>query len=239
MQQISFMPVKLAHEEPYYGPGKFLSLVGYTSNRIRYAVKRESDQPCLPISEWIGYKLCEACGVPTPEYAIVECLDGEISFGSRWEEYSRQISSSMPGADAILLLRDHGAAISEMHAVDRLIGNVDRHAGNLIFARRAGEEIALAMDFSQAGPTIFKPFGVHPMSGQCLTMELIALMKGHGFFHEGRYKRILGLLAAIGPNDFRAILDSAPDAWFVSIRKEELTDWWDNERPTRLMEISP
>src|SRR5690606_5967915 len=136
------------HQEPYAGETADLKLVGYTRDRIKFAIKRESDAPTLPIAEWIGHHLCQLVGVRVPEFAVVACVDGELAFGSRWEESAVQMSELMPIQDKLLLLKTHATDISAIHAMDQVYANPDRHGGNLLFVIRAGIQMCLAFDFS-------------------------------------------------------------------------------------------
>lgn len=117
MNQRTFLPIPIEHEEPY-SDSKDLKLVGYTKDRIRYAIKRVQDGDLLPISEWIGHRLCEQCGVLVPEYHIVACIDGQLAFGSRWEDTAEQIGPEGP-MRALELLADHASDISAIFAVDQ------------------------------------------------------------------------------------------------------------------------
>lgn len=237
MTQTSFLPVKLVHEEPHSGT-KDLALVGYTVDRIRYAVKRESDGAALPISEWIGYHLCRHCSIHTPEFAVVECTSGELAFGSRWEENSKQINAAMAAIQAFQLLSSHAETISAIHGIDRFMINTDRHAGNFLFVVRAGVEMCLAMDFSMAGPRDALPFGDHPLRENCNTYSIFSVLRDHlGKFEPSAYASTIMALKTIDTPAFSAILTSAPDEWFSAVSRQQLTDWWDNNALKRLSEL--
>lgn len=237
MQQMSFIPVKLAHEEPYRGQSKDLGRVGYTATRVRYAVKREDDIARLPISEWIGYHLCAACRIPTPEFAIVECLDEVVAFGSRWEETAVQITNTMSQVDMIMLIKRHASSISEVYGPDLFYGNVDRHFGNFLFVPRGGEQVLLALDYSRAGPAFAPPFGPFPMPENSTTAGAHAFMTDQKIFDQSTFKDALDSLKGLSDDWLKRVLDAAPSDWFVSVDKQQLLDWWDNDRSARLSEI--
>ncbi|WP_321895995.1 hypothetical protein [Paraburkholderia heleia] len=237
MIQTSFLPVKLIHQEPFSGT-KDLALVGYTADRIRYAVKRESDGPTLPVSEWIGYHLCRHCSIHTPEFAIVECTNGELAFGSRWEEHAEQIGSGTAQVRALDLLATHASAISAIHSVDRFMVNPDRHAGNFLFVVRTGIQLCLAMDFSMAGPRDALPFGRHPLQAPCNTYSIIEIVRTHlGKFDDGAYRTAIDALKTFTSANLAGILSGAPDEWFESVTRQQLMDWWDNDALQRLSEL--
>lgn len=237
MAQTSFLPVQITHQEPYGGQTADLRLVGYTSDRIKYAIKRESDARLLPLAEWIGHNLCRMAGVYTPEFTLVTCIDGEIAFGSRWEESATQINEATPIQERLLLLKTHATDISAIHAVDQMYANPDRHPGNLLFVVRSGIEMCLAFDFSRAGPRNGLPFGTTPLPPDCLTMVIMDIIKDYlNAFDGAVYKDVIDSLERISSSDFRTVLDNAPDNWFTAIDKEDLLSWWDNERSIRLEE---
>jgi hypothetical protein len=239
MAQTSFLPIKLSNEEPYEGGTKDLALVGFTADRIRYAVKRESDGEFLPISEWIGHHLCRICQIPTPEFAVVECVNGEVAFGSRWEEGSRQISSAMPQSEALQLLIEHGTDIFAVHALDRFMVNPDRHAGNFLFVTRAGTRICLSMDFSMAGPRDGVPFGNHPLSLESKTYQIIRIVSPYVDELRARaaFLSTVDKLKNVTSTQFANILEAAPDAWFATLGRSDLQSWWDNHASSRLSDL--
>lgn len=239
MSQRTFLPIPIEHEEPY-SDSKDLKLIGYTKDRIRYAIKRVQDGELLPISEWIGHRLCELCGIPVPEYHVVECIDGQLAFGSRWEDTAEQISPAGP-MRAMELLADHASDISAIFAVDQFFSNPDRHVGNYLFVRRAQTPMCLAMDFSRAGPADQIPMGMLPLDPVCSTLVVIEqiIRRRLKKFDSASFSQAKARLAAIKPGEFYAIVDDAPDEWFDMITRDELRRWWDNERLVRVAGIAP
>lgn len=234
MNQTSFLPVKIAHEEPYMGTAD-LRLVGYTASRQRYAIKRRSDGTLLPLAEWLGYNLCRLSGIGTPEFAVVECLSGELAFGSRWEEPAFQITHSTPPNQTLLMLSSHRRDVSSIHGLDRVYANPDRHAGNYLFVTRAGAQMALAMDFSRAGPMNGgEPFGAVPLPSDCPTMVIAQILADRGLADARSYRETLARVAGVQTADLSRALDAAPDDWFDTIGKAAILDWWDNSMSERV-----
>lgn len=228
MSQLGILPIKLMYEEPYSGNSSDLRSIGYTPNKIRYALKREKDAPLLPLSEWIGYKLSEFCNILTPDYDIVECIDGDLAFGSRWEEGSTDIYSQPFPLNFII---DNSPTISQTHALDIFYGNIDRHAGNFLTAYRSNEKVLLAMDFSRAGPIAETPFGPQPLPFGCNTIALASFMSNpaNKYFDEKKYDDCKKTLKTITKRDFEIMIEPVPDQWFSSISKQDILEWWDNK----------
>jgi hypothetical protein len=240
MSQRTFFPIPIEHEEPY-SDSKDLKLIGYTKDRIRYAIKRVQDGELLPISEWIGHRLCELCGISVPEYHIVACVDGQLAFGSRWEDAAEQIDGGTGPVRALELLASHAADISAIFAIDQFFPNPDRHAGNYLFVRRAETPMCLAMDFSRAGPSDEIPMGALPLDPVCSTLVVIERLIRDRLrkFDSTSFGRAKARLASIKPDEFYAILNDAPDEWFVVMTRDEFCRWWDNESSIRVDGIAP
>lgn len=237
--QSTFFPIKLIMEEPNTGGGADLACIGYTANKIKYAVKRMSDHQLLPLTEWIGYKLCELVGILTPDYGVLECLDGSLAFGSRWEDDCNQIYNFEP-AFKINFVIENAPEMSRTFALDIFYGNDDRHFGNFISTKRAGEDALLAMDFSRAGPAISKPFGHDKLPDECKTEMSMNYLKNNGsrsVFDDVKFTECKTAIEKLTKADMGIILDSAPVEWFNGVSKDDILNWWDTEFKTRIKEI--
>ena len=240
MSQTSMFPVKLTHEEATSGT-KDLQLIGYSQSLVRYAVKRESDGPMLPLAEWIGHHLSALCGIPTPEFEIVECLNGELAFGSRWEETATSLTLGTPEATSLLYLETHSVAISEILGLDGFLPNPDRHPGNFLFVNRAGQPICLSMDFSLSNVRDGIPFGTFPLgTGSATTYLLRNVLRDYlGTFDQAAYQKPLATVRSISASRISNILDGAPDEWFSKISKQEIIDWWGSFSSERASQVTP
>lgn len=237
--QSTFLPVKLVMEEPNTNGGRDLTCVGYTANKIKYAVKRLDDDKLLPLSEWIGYKLCELVGILTPDYSVLECLDGSLAFGSRWEDDSKQIYSFEP-AFKVNFVYENAPEMSRIFALDIFYGNEDRHFGNFISTRRAGEDVLLAMDFSRAGPVISSPFGHNSLPINCKTSICMDVLKNtipRSIFDDKKFTECKTIIEKLTKIDMGIILDSAPKEWFIGVSKDDILNWWDTGFKARVDEI--
>jgi len=232
MLQTSFLYPKIKTLQKY-DKTKDLKCVGYTQDKVRWAVKRETDKPGVPLAEWIAHHLCRYASIPTPEFSIVECPNGELAFGSRWEQQFEQIGNATPQARVIELLTDHAAEISAIHGVDIATVNPDRHAGNFLFVPRADSTLCLAFDFSQAYPTHSHPFGT-PLPA-CSTLKIIVdvLQNFLGKFDHTLASTTLARVKTMPRDEFKNVIDSAPPEWFTITTALQITQAWDNFRDVK------
>lgn len=237
MTQTSLFAVKLSHEEPFSGGTKDLRLIGYTETMAKYAVKREIDGPLLPLAEWIGHHLSRECGINTPEFDIVECLDGQLAFGSRWESTATQCSHEVAKRMSTIAL--HSEAISKILGLDFFLPNPDRHTGNFLFVERGPTAICLSMDFSLSSVRDGTPFGRHPMNpgrNTSVLLELI-LKKTLNKFSKSKFNESIDALKALDTTDMESILAGAPDLWFTSLGRNDILRWWDANKGARLIQV--
>ena len=96
-----------------------------------YVIKTRKKMAGLPASEWVCHNLADACGIPTPQYAQIQLMNGEIGFGSQWDESvvkdqatRNLIVTSIPG------LPNLAGMFSAIYVIDLFSYNSDRHAGN-------------------------------------------------------------------------------------------------------------
>jgi len=235
MTQTSLFPVKLVHEEATGGT-RDLRLVGYCANQVKYAVKRESDGPMLPLAEWIGHKLSAFCGIPTPEFDIVVCMDGELAFGSRWDSSATQIKVFDSAAHE--LLSTHSSAISKIFGLDFFLPNPDRHLGNFLFLPNATPG-CLSFDFSLSSVRNGLPFGSHPMAPNVKTNLILRefLIKKLNKFDKHRYNDALIAVQGVSSLQIESILNAAPVQWFTKVSKEQIVEWWESSKGTRIKQV--
>lgn len=227
MSQSNLFPLKLLHEEEFSGT-KDLKCIGHAIGGTRYAVKKESDGELLPLAEWLGHHISRLCGIPTPDFEIVECLNGELAFGSRWEENSISLTNGTPTVDVLLMLSIHAEAISEILGLDHHLNNHDRHCGNFLFVPRNNKQICLSMDFSCANVRNGLPFGEDYFKEGCNTLLLMnGVMVNHlSKLSKKSFNAALDAVQAITYSQISTILTGAPDAWFTLVNRSQILDWW-------------
>jgi len=236
MSQATLFPVKLVHEEATGGT-RDLRLVGYCANQTKYAVKRESDGPLLPLAEWVGHKLSDYCGIPTPDFDIVECMDGEIAFGSRWNASATQIKVFDTAAQS--LLSNHSAAISKIFGLDFFLPNPDRHLGNFLFVPNPASPGCLSFDFSLSSVRNGLPFGSHPMGLGTKTNIILRelLTKKLNKFDKHRFNEALNAVQDVSVDEIIEILDAAPVEWFTKVSKTDIVEWWQSSKGARIKQV--
>lgn len=236
MNQTNLFPIKLVHEEATGGT-RDLRLVGYCANNVKYAVKRESDGALLPLAEWIGHKLSDHCGIPTPDFDIVECMDGEIAFGSRWNAAASQIKIFDSAAQS--LLSTHASAISKIFGLDFFLPNPDRHLGNFLFVPDSASPRCLSFDFSLSSVRNGLPFGSHPMGPSAKTNVILRefLTKKLNKFDKHRFNESLTAVQNVTVEGIASILDAAPVQWFTKVSKDEIIEWWDSSKGPRIKQV--
>lgn len=101
--------------------------------------------------------------------------------------------------------------------------------------------MCLAMDFSRAGPSDEIPMGALPLDRVCSTLVVIERLIRDRLrkFDATSFGRAKARLASIKPHEFYALLDDAPDEWFVMMTRDEFRRWWDNESSIRVDGIAP
>lgn len=237
MTQTSLFAVKLSHEEPFAGGTKDLRLIGYTDTMVKYAVKREVDGALLPLAEWIGHHLSLKCGIAVPDFDVVECLDGQLAFGSRWEAKATQCGHEM--VKNMATIAAHSDSISKILGLDFFLPNPDRHTGNFLFIDRGENSTCLSMDFSLSSVRDGIPFGRHPMGPGRNTNILLEkiLKKTLNKFNKFKFNEPLDALKTVSTDDIKTILAGAPDLWFTGLGRDDILNWWESNKGARLIQV--
>lgn len=116
-----------------------------------YVVKTTKKHPGIPASEWIGHNFADACGIPTPQYALIELADKRIGFGSQWDASAfvdPTVRAAVIGAGT--KLAPLAAVFSSIFALDQFVYNDDRHFGNYFLVSTGRSVGVKAYDFSRA-----------------------------------------------------------------------------------------
>lgn len=234
MSQFSLFPIKLLDEFPADpAQSRDLLFTAIDAQDRRYALKtREPGNPELPITEWMCYHLCELLGIPTPEFAVVERLDGTLAFGSRWELDATQFNKD-EHSEAMFArwVEDSSKDISAIYALDAFLPNDDRHAGNFLF--RLGPRLrALAFDWSRA--KLFLPW---PWDADCNSAGNWNWITHLGLHRPDTIRQTLDTLCNIEPGKIEHILNQAPREWLDEARVQHLVEWWATSRHARAADV--
>lgn len=180
------------------------------------------DSP-LAVSEYMGYKLAEFCGIAVPHYAIVETPGGELAFGSRIEEGLEALSTSAPPITSLQKARVH---VPKIFALDMFIANGDRHPGNLVWRRTsAGILVPIAIDFAES---LFAQSWPLPDLTiiDCNTARQINAMRAVEAWDPAVAERTLELVRDIKLTTLGAWLDQVPSGWIKDLDRARFAAWW-------------
>lgn len=143
--------------------GRDLKRVAHGDDRRDYAVKPLDTHPLLPLSEWLCYHLWRACGLATPDFAVLTYIDGRPpAFGSRMELSPAQLPRAPESYTIAGFFKPHAAELGRTYPLDAFITNPDRHGRNFLVRRGLTGESLLAIDFSRAALVSGEPFGAEP-----------------------------------------------------------------------------
>lgn len=230
MSQLSLLPIRLVDEIPAdRTKSKDLLWIGVDDQDRRYAVKTvEDDNPDLPLMELFCYQLCQLCGIPSPDFAIITRMNGSLAFGSRWETNANQyVKDESSPADVWLWMDRASEDISAMLALDAFLPNTDRHLGNILFRLQVRTR-ALAFDWSRAcWPDPW------PWTAACNSDQFWRFLVGNNLHKPDAVRRTLGKLAAIPHTEIRNLVAQTPVEWQVNITPGNAEAWWKNNASER------
>lgn len=242
MQQLAFpLPVKvraLVDSSAFGFDGCDLKVIARGVDGYDYACKRLTDGSHLPIAEWVGYHLWNACGLHTPEFAVLhldnpESLDPEPAFGSRIEVAALQVDSKSPPWEAAQFFAKHKDHIQRNYPLDAFFSNYDRHGRNFIVRKNLGTGQLLSMDFSRSWLCNGLPFGdVHHMErGNSRPWWNFFKKSLSCTADDTALKKLLAL-----PDEWlEKTLASAPNAWISQTDADNACRFWQNGRDGRAL----
>ena len=178
----------------------------------------------LAISEFLGYKFAEACGIAVPHHGIVETPNGDLAFASRVEEGLEQLATSAPPITNLRLARGYTPKI---YALDLFIANDDRHPGNLIWRRNGmGDLIPIAIDF---GRSLFVQEWPWPdlRKVECNTTRQIKALRRVDAWDADVATQTLHRLRGLSTGIVAGWIDQAPLGWVRDLDRARLLAWWD------------
>lgn len=231
MSQLSIFPIILVDEQPAdRSKSRDLAWIGIDEQDRRYALKTpEPSNPSLPLIEWLCYHLCQHCGVPAPEFAVIVRIDGSRVFGSRWVEDAWQIDpASTPQHEIELRFARARRDISAMFAIDAFMPNEDRHLGNVLFSHSGRRARALAFDWSRT--RLFEPW---PWPAQCTSELVWRWLTGLKQTDPAAVQQTLDRLRALTETEIEHILSAAPAEWTQNINLTAQLAWWKDRRHER------
>lgn len=226
--QASLLPVVIEHEFDSTFEGKDLKRLGHGDDGHTYALKRLADHAILPICEWVGYHLCRATGIRTPDFSVVHFGDGQPpAFGSRIFDAKRQVNRDPGIYERTTFFRPHILAIASIYALDVFVTNADRHGRNLMVADLPGGSVLWAFDFSRAWLRLGMPFGNTEALRDSHTQKWWKGFKAMGAVPD---LALLEKLADLGDDWLDRVVSAAPAAWSVPIDCPAVLAYWIRRR---------
>jgi hypothetical protein len=237
--QISAFPVRLVQLDPANLGTADAAWFAEGANGVEYCVKTVARTPAVPAAEFICHTLAHTCGIPVPQFDIVELPDGSLAFGSAWEgsaadkQHAIQVlTGARPGRQLVKCL-------SRIFAFDLFVHNVDRHLGNfLCVAGRTPGHTVKAYDFSRAFTACTWPLPQPPMPSTTRTLTTARLLREIHGFDETEAKGLLDRIDSIPFASFKRLVDGLPLDWLNSKSRSSLLKWWASDRTVRTKEIS-
>lgn len=232
-------PINIINEEPANLGTADLSRIGWDEQGRRYALKTLDDHPLLPMTEWLGYHLCHRLRIPTPEFAIVRRLHGQLALGSRWEEGAIDLNLAaltLPVLARLLMdaRHDMGAAFG----LDMFLPNHDRRLGNFLFKRTRTGARALAFDWSRVDALQSPAFERWPWEISSPSHTTRYELKRNGWIDDSESRRVLADLAMMTAHDIDTIIQAAPDAWTCNLEHAAIINWWTTCAATRAQQCT-
>ncbi len=198
-----------------------------------YACKRIEDGPAIPISEWMGYHLWRACGLYTPDFAILNYQDGSPpAFGSRIELLASQVEKDPAAYTVTGFFRPHVKTLSIAYPLDAFYVNPDRHGRNFLERPTLTSPELLCFDFSRAWATNGSPWGDEHQ------MHVSNTRDWWRFFR--RAMRISANFSALerastlGVDWFESKLMAAPEQWLSVIQADKAIEFWHHSRNAQI-----
>lgn len=208
--------------------GADLACSGIGQDGMTWIVKLRSPQPCLPITEWLGYHIYEACGFPVPYYGILEMPDGDTAFGSRLEGGVETIQGRS-GSDLVADLSSCADTLSGILALDLWYGNEDRHFNNFVWRRNELQQTTpMVIDFSRA--FLVRGWPLQDLRQvPCNTNTLISSLRSSGLWRPQAASLALARVASITQTSCNSWLDDSPGDWLDEQQRIALTTWWNSQ----------
>lgn len=198
-----------------------------------YACKRIEDGPAIPISEWMGYHLWRACGLLTPDFAILHYKDGSPpAFGSRIELLASQVQKDPSIYTISGFFRPHIKSLSIAYPLDAFYVNPDRHGRNFLERPTLTAPELLCFDFSRAWATNGHPWGDRSQMDASNTKDWWKF-----FRNSMRISANLDALERASTLDadwFESKLMAAPAQWLSAIHTDKAIEFWHDSRSAQI-----
>lgn len=217
---------------------------GHTQHGEQFLVKEGGN---LGLAEFIGAKICEACGVPAcqPTVITIDRLGRQRNvFGSRIESGTHKFDqTNVCEWRKVIEKCVNASAFSAVFAIDLILGNDDRHWNNWIvqtIVNPHGEDSyrLRALDFSRSWPTCHPaqhPFNHGSLNtwGASKNWDMLGVDFDLKVFHETCSRVSLlpaSWLRSTVLNQLEGVFLSANDA-------NKFSDWWETHLKVQVIEV--
>jgi hypothetical protein len=231
--QSSLLDVQVLYEVDSSYDGKDLKKLARGDDGFDYAIKRLSDGPFIPISEWVGYQLWQDCGLLVPEFAALHYIDGQPpAFGSRIQLNATQLKKLPDKITIAGFFRPHLSVLSLTYPLDAFLPNKDRHGRNFLERPTLTDPNLLSIDYSQAWLCTGLPLG----DLTSLNLSQTASWWKHFKHRMGVPSNWEALEKAVNlPDDWMMnVLNRAPSAWLKGVDLASIDAFWKSDRPARM-----
>lgn len=208
-----------------------LKWIGIATDNTEWYIKTVEENPLLPASEWLCHKVATACGLPTPYFSVVDHEDnGTPVFGSRCEHGTSGLTGGP--IEQLKRLSECCETMSSTIAIDLVVANTDRHAGNFLYRENSqGGWISFVIDWSRA----FLINGNPPpdiLSKICNTRSTVDILRQLNIWQSSSALVTITGLSAIKPAHISDWLDEAPSQWISAADRGKLLQWWGSQAYT-------
>ena len=215
-------PIKVRTTAPSpFGNSADLKIVAIGEDGLDYAVKTG----VIAASEFLCYKIYQACGVGVPQYAILEMPDTTFAFGSCVVSGVNDFSVCQP-IEKIEWFKACALIISSICSLDFLVANNDRHEGNFLFiCGLNGRKTCLAIDFSRA--FLYHSWPLPNIWNDANnTTTMVKGLRNMSAWDSSSASQSLLSASAIQSATWEGWVDSIPDGWLTLDTKSMIRDWW-------------
>jgi hypothetical protein len=227
--QSSILPINIIHKLDYVGTAD-LKEIGLGDDGFQYALKTLAVNPLIPICEWVGYHLCRAVKIATPDFSVVYD-SGVPAFGSRIESVFQFDKAQINPTDVALRFGQGKPKIEAIFAVDAFLPNHDRHLTNFMWRNTPLGDLPLSFDMADSWLRHGLPFGLHPPLKTDKTMLLWAYLKAQ--FSYDAHDATLAAIESLHDNWMGDVLRAAPTEWLAAFSQNDTINFWKSHRQSR------
>lgn len=232
--QLSIFPKTIVRTETVSFGTADCSTMGVADNGEEFVLKRLCNGSMVPASEWICSSLAVAAGLAVPTFEIVTLDDGEMAFGSHWDNLLKSSDIRETWIRKLPLPENFSAHLSRIYAFDQFVYNQDRHLNNYFFrygSKPGNPPVLLAPDYSRA--LFAAEFPPPDRLPRCNTVNVARFVLGNYGWEPNQANTVLNRLEIIPFEKVKLIVDEMPDSWLSQSHKEKFIQWWQNEAAHR------